>query len=295
MFDANNPVRSMLFTPAAKPRALAKIGDLRCDGVIVDLEDAVGAADKQTARKNLIQFANHRTNDAKTILVRVNAVTSDLFADDVAAAVQAGVDGVVLPKVNGAADLVQLQEVLANAEAPNLPIWAMIETPRGVMNLQQICTATPRLAGLILGPNDLTKELAAVSTPDREALAYSIGALVLAARAFGLICLDGVYNAFRDEDGFLAECQQGHRHGFDGKTLIHPGQIDGANRIFAPSAEDVDRARRMIACFTEAQASGAALATFEGEMIEELHVHTARALIEKYNKISELNELGAKK
>ncbi len=291
MFDPNRPYRSMLFSPAANTRALAKIGSLACDGVIIDLEDAVDLRHKEQARKNLIGFsATHARASQCLVLARVNAVGSRWIADDLSAAVAAGVDGIVLPKVRQAADLDHLGAQLDALGARDTPVWAMIETPQAVINLSQICTACPGLAGLILGPNDLTKELGAQATPDRAALAYSLGAVVLAARAFGLICLDGVYNSFRDTEGFLADCEQGRLYGFDGKTLIHPDQIAGANTVFAPSAADVAQARRKIEAFDTAQVKGAGLAVLDGEMIEELHVQSARAVLEKHRTIIELEK-----
>lgn len=289
----NRPLRSVLFSPASKPRVLDKVKTLSCDGVIVDLEDAVGAHQKDEARENLIRFGGARGAGGRLFLARVNAVGTPWFADDLQAALRAGPDGIVLPKVESAADIATLSGALDRTrEAAGTVIVAMVESPMGVLNLREIASASPRMAGLILGSNDLLKDIGGVATPGREALATTIGMTLLAGRAYGLACLDTVYNAFSDADGFRAECEQGRVMGFDGKTLIHPNQIDAANAVFGPTGAEIDLARRKIAAFEQARAEGAGITAFEGEMLEELHVKAAKALLEKSKMIAAMTQDG---
>ncbi len=286
----NRPLRSLLFSPASKPRVLDKVKTLSCDGVIVDLEDAVGAHQKEDARENLIRFGGARGAGGRLFLVRVNAVGTPWFADDLQAALSAGAEGVVLPKVETVADIATLACALDQIGEADLMILAMVESPLGVLNLREIAAASPRMAGLILGSNDLLKDLGGIATPGREAVTTTIGMTLLAARAYGLACLDSVYNAFSDSDGFRSECEQGRMMGFDGKTLIHPNQIDAANATFGPTAAEIDLARRKIAAFEQARAEGAGITVFEGEMLEELHINVAKAVLEKAEMIATVTQ-----
>lgn len=287
----SRPLRSILFSPASKQRVLDKVESLACDGVIVDLEDAVGAHQKHQARENLVSFGRAKGTGGRLFLVRVNAAGTPWFAEDLQAAIEAVPDGIVLPKVEGAADIAALACALdRNREAAGVAIVAMVESPLGVLNLREIATASPRMAGLILGPNDLLKDMGGIATPGREALTTAIGMTVLTARAYGLACLDGVYNAFSDAEGFRAECDQGRMMGFDGKTLIHPNQIETANAVFGPTAAETDLARRKIAAFDRARAEGAGITVFEGEMLEELHIVAAKALLEKSEMIAAMTQ-----
>jgi citrate lyase beta subunit len=285
----------MLFSPASKPRVLDKVKTLSCDGVIVDLEDAVGAHQKEEARENLIRFGEARTDDRRLFLVRVNAVGTPWFAEDLQAALRAGPDGIVLPKVENASDIATLSGALDRiGDAGGIAIVAMVESPLGVLNLREVASASPRMAGLILGSNDLLKDIGGVATPGREALTSAIGMTVLAARAYGLACLDAVYNAFNDAEGFGAECDHGRMMGFDGKTLIHPNQIETANAVFGPTQAAVDLARRKIAAFEQARAEGAGITVFEGEMLEELHINAARSLLDKAEMIAAMTQDGTR-
>lgn len=287
----SRPLRSILFSPASKQRVLDKVESLACDGVIVDLEDAVGAHQKHQARENLVSFGRAKGTGGRLFLVRVNAAGTPWFAEDLQAAIEAVPDGIVLPKVEGAADIAALACALdRNREAAGVAIVAMVESPLGVLNLREIATASPRMAGLILGPNDLLKDMGGIATPGREALTTAIGMTVLTARAYRLACLDGVYNAFSDAEGFRAECDQGRMMGFDGKTLIHPNQIDAANAVFGPTAAEIDVARRKIETFERARAEGAGITVFEGEMLEELHIVAAKALLEKSEMIAAMTQ-----
>lgn len=290
----NQPLRSMLFSPASKPRVLDKVKALPCDGVIIDLEDAVGAHQKEEARANLVGFGAARAAGRRLFLVRVNAVGTPWFAEDLQAALRARPDGIVLPKVESASDVATLSGALdRTGDAAGVAMLAMVESPLGVLNLREVASASPRLAGLILGANDLLKDIGGIATPGREALTSAISMTVLTARAYGLACLDTVYNAFSDADGFRAECEHGRMMGFDGKTLIHPNQIDTANVVFGPTEAEVDLARRKIAAFDQARAEGAGITAFEGEMLEELHVKAARALLDKAEMIAARTRDGA--
>ncbi len=291
----NLPLRSLLYSPASKPRVLDKVKTLSCDGVIVDLEDAVGAHQKEEARENLIRFGEAQAAGRRLFLVRVNAVGTPWFAEDLQAALRAGPDGIVLPKVESASEIATLSGALDRiGDAAGVAILAMVESPLGVLNLREVASASPRMAGLILGSNDLLKDIGGVATPGREALMTTIGMTVLTARAYGLACLDTVYNAFNDADGFRAECDHGRMMGFDGKTLIHPNQIDAANAVFGPTEVEVDLARRKIAAFEQARAEGAGITVFEGEMLEELHVNAARALLDKADMIAAMTQDGTR-
>lgn len=265
------PFRSALYIPAANPRAMEKARGLPADVIIFDLEDAVAPEAKLVARDHL---ASALAGDygGRLRVVRINGLATGWGAEDAALATRlAGrIDAVLLPKVGGAADLDR-----AAAQLPGLPLWAMVETPGGVLEAPAIA-AHPQLEALVMGTNDLAKELSARFRADRLPLLPALGACLLAARARGRVILDGVYNAFRDADGLRAECVQGRDLGFDGKTLIHPGQLAVANEVFAPSVEEIELARRQIATFEAAEAGGQGVAVLDGRIVENLHVETAR-------------------
>ncbi|MGZ9812190.1 HpcH/HpaI aldolase/citrate lyase family protein [Pseudoroseicyclus sp. H15] len=266
------PRRSALYIPASKPRAMEKARELPCDVVIFDLEDAVSPEEKPAARENLAEALEAAGYGRRELMVRINALSSEWGAGDAEALARMAPDGVVLPKV------ATPEELSATAERlPGLPLWAMIESPAGVLNAAAIA-AHPALIGVIFGSNDLAKELGSTT---RAGLAYAAQATLLAARAAGKVALDGVYNAFRDEDGLRAECAQGRAWGFDGKTLIHPAQIAAANEIFGPTEAELARARAEIAAHEAAVAAGQGVAVLDGRIVEALHVETARALLAK--------------
>ena len=274
---AQRPWRSVLYIPGSNTRALDKARGLPVDAIIFDLEDAVAVDEKAAARVLLAEELNKGGYGARSRLVRVNGLDSDWGKADLAAFVGADVDGVLIPKVNSAADV---QAVADNV--PDLPLWAMIETCRGVLNAAEIA-AHPRLAGFIMGTNDLAKEL---GSRGRGAMLTALQMCLLAARAEGIICVDGVYNAFKDDDGLLAECTNGRDLGFDGKTLIHPAQVAITNQAFAPSGDEIDLARRQIAAFQEAEAAGQGVAVVDGRIVENLHIVTAKALLSKADAIA---------
>lgn len=278
----SRPVRSVLYIPASKERALEKARDLATDAIIFDLEDAVVPEEKAHARSLLA--AELRTQDfgARLRIVRINGLDTPWGAADLDAfAGHPGADAVLVPKVNGPAD------IDAVASRTGKPLWAMLETARGCLNAAEIA-AHPRLFGMVMGTNDLAKELGARFRPDRLPLMAALGACVLAARASGKLIVDGVFNAFKDEAGLSAECEQGRDMGFDGKTLIHPQQLAIANTLFAPSEEEVTLARRMIAAYREARAKGQGVAVVDGRIVENLHVETATRILAKAEAIAAL-------
>ncbi|HEY0451927.1 CoA ester lyase [Actinophytocola sp.] len=267
------PRRSVLYMPGANERALEKAKTLPADALILDLEDAVAPDAKVAARDRVCAAAASGEYGRREVTIRVNAVDTPWHADDLKAVAQAAPAAVVVPKVNSAAEVHAVEAAL---EGTDTAIWAMIETPRAVLDCAEIAAASERLTVLVLGTNDLAKELLAEQVPGRAPLLGPLSMCVLAARATGRVILDGVYNDVRDADGFEKECRQGREFGFDGKTLIHPGQLEPCNRVFAPSADDVERSQRIIDAFEQAQREGRGVATVDGRMIESLHVDNAR-------------------
>jgi citrate lyase subunit beta/citryl-CoA lyase len=280
-------LRSVLYMPGANERALVKAREIPADGLILDLEDAVAPDAKAQARERVCAAAASGDYGTRTVTIRVNAIGTEWHRADVAAAAQAGPDGVVVPKVGSAADVQAVEGLLRDAGAPDTTmIWAMLETPVAILRAAEIAAASERLTVLVMGTNDLAAELYVKldpahhpGHPDRAPLLAALSACVIAARATGRQILDGVYNDVRDLDGFAAECRQGAHFGFDGKTLIHPGQVEPCNAAFSPTDEEIDHARRVIAAFEEAQAAGSGVVTVDGRMIENLHVATARRVL----------------
>ena len=279
MSDGPALLRSMLYIPASKPRAMDKARGLDCDAIIFDLEDAVAPDEKPDARAALAEELARGGFDGRLRLVRVNGAGSPWHDDDLSAVADMVCDAVLVPKVERTGTVDE-----AHA-ATRKPVWAMIETPRGVLNAQALADHA-QMAGFVLGTNDLAKELGA-TTGDRAAMQVAIQTTLLAARAAGIFCLDGVFNAFRDEDGLRAECAEGRGLGMDGKTLIHPAQIAVANAVFAPTAEETDLARRQIEAYDAALARGEAVAVVDGRIVEALHIVTARATLAKADAIKE--------
>lgn len=282
MLQPVRPYRSVLYIPGSRERALEKAQTLAADAIIFDLEDAVAPDEKASAREVLAR-ALQNDYGARARIVRVNALETEWGLPDVQAfADHPGVDALLIPKVNGAADL----EAVAR-RAPDKPLWAMMETALGMLNAAQIA-AHPALQGMVMGTNDLARELGSRFRADRLPLQPGLGLCLLAAKAHGRVIVDGVYNAFKDDEGLRAECEQGRDMGFDGKTLIHPLQLDIANAAFAPSAAELDLARRQIAAFDAALAQGQAVAVVDGKIVENLHVVTAKAVLAKAEAIAAL-------
>lgn len=259
------PWRSVLYVPGDQPRALEKARTLGADAVILDLEDAVAPEHKDVARENVTGAL--RTPWPNPVLVRVNGPGTPWAETDLAWVRGAGADGLVLPKVEDAAALRGLP--------PGLPLWAMVETPLGVLRAAEIAAA-PGVAGLIAGANDLARALRTRPDPARTPLLPALSAVVLAARAFGKVPLDAVYNDVRDPEGFERECEQGRTLGFAGKTIIHPQQVATANRAFGVSEADAQAARDLIAAWTAARAEGRSVATYRGALVEGMHVEEAQ-------------------
>jgi citrate lyase subunit beta/citryl-CoA lyase len=274
------PRRSVLYLPASNERALEKAKTLPVDGLILDLEDAVGPEAKDVARELACAAVVSGAYGGRELTIRINGLGSPWHENDLAAACAAGPAAIVVPKVSTADEVRSLAAAMATAGAPaQTALWAMVETPRAILDCAAIGSASERLTVLVLGTNDLVKELGAQVVPGRRPLVSALSMAVLGARAAGVAVLDGVYNDVRDADGFVAECRQGRELGFDGKTLIHPGQVETANRVFAPSDDEVDTARRTIAAFEAAQAEGRAVATLDGRLVESLHVDTAHRVL----------------
>lgn len=276
------PYRSVLYIPGSKPRALDKARTLPVDAIIFDLEDAVAVDEKSAARATLADALAQGGYGARMRLVRINGLDTGWGADDARAAAAMDCDAVLLPKVESAAQVQALADIVGDR-----PIWAMMETPRGILNAAEIA-AHPSLAGFVMGTNDLAKDLQCRFRPDRLPLMTSLQMCLLAAKAQGIVIVDGVYNAFKDDDGLRAECEQGRDLGFDGKTLIHPAQVDIANTAFAPTEAEVDLARRQIAAFEAAEAEGQGVAVVDGKIVENLHVATAREILAKAQAIANL-------
>jgi citrate lyase subunit beta/citryl-CoA lyase len=278
--DALRPRRSVLYMPGANERALEKAKDIPADALILDLEDAVAPDAKPEARERVCAAVSGGGYGGRELTIRANGIGTPWHDDDLKAIAAAGPDAVVVPKVDSAADVHAIEAALEAGGAPDRTrIWAMLETPVAMLHAEEIAAASERLAVLVMGTNDLSKELHAVRVPDRHPLVPGLGLCLLAARATGRVILDGVYNDIKDEAGFLAECVQGREMGFDGKTLIHPSQVGPCNEVFSPDEAAVDLARRTIAAFEEAQAEGRGVVTLDGRMIENLHVDEARRVL----------------
>lgn len=274
------PRRSVLYMPGANERALEKAKSIPADALILDLEDAVAPDAKAEARKRVAAAAASGEYGRREVTIRVNGPDTAWHADDLRAAAEAGPDAVVVPKVDSPATVIAVERALEAAGAPDrTAIWAMVETPQAMLDARAIAAAGERLTVLVMGTNDLAKELHAEHVPGRAPLLTGLSLALLAARATGKAILDGVYNDVKDLAGFEAECLQGRQFGFDGKTLIHPGQVEPCNRIFAPSEEQVERSRRIIAAFEEAAREGRGVVTVDGRMIENLHVEDARRIL----------------
>ncbi|WGY01463.1 CoA ester lyase [Nocardioides sp. QY071] len=268
------PLRSVLYMPSSNERALEKAKTLPADAIIFDLEDAVAPDAKPEARNAAAAAVRSGEYGERHLIIRVNGIGTEWHADDIRAAAEAGPDVVLVPKVNSAEEVLELVDALAAAGAPErTKLWAMVETPIGMLNALSIATASERLTGFVMGTNDLVKELYAEHVPGRAPVITGLGLALLAARAAGIVIIDGVYNDVKNTDGFLAEVEQGRQMGFDGKTLIHPGQVEGANTGFAPSEQAVEDARGLIQAWEDNK--GAGVVTYNGKMVESLHVESA--------------------
>ncbi|EAP77631.1 MULTISPECIES: HpcH/HpaI aldolase/citrate lyase family protein [Roseovarius] len=281
----NHPYRSVLYIPGSKERALDKARSLPADAIIFDLEDAVAPDAKAEARETLAASLREGGYGKRIKIVRINALTTEWGLEDVRVLRDAGADAILLPKVNSPSDV----DALADLLPPTMPIWVMMETPVSVFNAREIA-AHGRVAGLVTGTNDLIKDLGCRSRADRMPLMTALQTIVMAARAARIVAIDGVYNRFRDGDGLKAECEQGRDLGFDGKTLIHPAQIEGANQAFAPTSSEIDLAERQIKAYEDSMASGQGIAVVDGQIVENLHVVAAQRILAKARAVAEMAE-----
>lgn len=275
------PRRSVLYMPGANERALEKAKSIDADALILDLEDSVSPDAKETGRANVCAAVTSGEYGHRELAIRVNSIGTQWHDDDIAAAAKAGPDAILVPKVESAQ---QVRDLVAAIEAAGAPastqLWAMIETPRALLHAEEIAAAHDRLTVIVMGTNDIVNETYGLHVPGRNPLVLTALAwTLLAVRAAGKVVIDGVYNDVKDPEGFTAEARQGREMGFDGKTLIHPSQVEPANEAFAPSEADVERAQGMIAAFDEAAAEKKGVATFNGKMIEELHIRDAKRIL----------------
>ncbi|MFZ9017448.1 MAG: HpcH/HpaI aldolase/citrate lyase family protein [Ilumatobacteraceae bacterium] len=273
------PRRSVLYMPSSNERALEKAKAIPCDALIFDLEDAVATDAKEQARVNAVAAARSGEYGRREITIRCNGLDTPWGADDLDAAATSGASSVVIPKVNSVAYLDQISARLDAAGAPSaMTIWAMVETPTAILDVRTIA-AHPRVNVLVMGNNDLAKELRTGVLPERTPLLPALSLALLAAREAGKVILDGVYNDVKDDAGFLVEARQGKAMGFDGKTLVHPSQVEPANTVWAPSDDEIDFSRRVIAAFDAARADGRGVVTVDGRMVEHLHVQNAERIL----------------
>ena len=270
------PRRSVLYMPAANERALEKAKGIDADALIFDLEDAVAPDAKISARENAAFAVRSEAYGFRELTIRCNSLDTPWGAEDIAAASAAGPAALVIPKVNSAAELDQIAALMDAAKAPSsTSIWAMVETPRAILDIRDIA-GHPRVSVMIMGTNDLAREMRAPLVPGRFNLAYPLMTALFAARDAGKVILDGVYNDIKDSEGFVAECKQGVEYGFDGKTLIHPAQVPFANEVWSPSVGEIAHAKKVIEAFRDAESLGKGVATVDGRMIENLHVENAK-------------------
>ena len=287
MIDLVRPRRSVLYMPGSKPRALEKARGLAADALILDLEDAVAPGEKAAAREGVVAALAEGGYGPRETVVRVNGLDTEWGAADLDAAAATGADAILVPKVESAAMVAEVERRMIAAGAPDsMLVWAMMETPLGVLRADEIAQASARMGCFVMGTNDLVKDLGADHMPGRESVLTSLGLCILAAKAHGLAVVDGVHNAFRDLDGLRASCEQGRAMGFDGKTLIHPAQLDVANEVFAPDAAALERARVEVAAYAEAEARGEGVAVVDGRIVENLHAEAARRLIARAEAIA---------
>ena len=277
---AERPRRSVLYIPASNPRAIEKARSLPCDSVILDLEDSV-APDAKAAARTGAAAAIAAGFGGREVILRCNGADTPWGPDDLDMAVVAAPDGVLVPKARDAKDIETYAQRLAGSGA-RTRLWAMIETAEAVMNLDRLASASSRLAALVLGPNDLSVALRLRPAPDRAPLLPILSQMVVAARAHGLAALGGPFNAFGDALGFEAECRQDAAFGFDGKTLIHPAQIEAANRLFSPSPEDLAWARAVVEAFAAPETHDKGAIRLQGRMVERLHLDDARRTLALY-------------
>ena len=294
MAPSIRPRRSVLYMPGSNARALEKGRSLAADGLILDMEDAVAPDAKQTARDQITAAIAEGGYGARELIVRTNGLDGPWGEDDLKAAAKMGADAVLLPKVESKAMVDQAIAILDAAGAPkDLPIWAMMETPLGMLHAEEIAFSSPRLQCLVMGTSDLAKDLRAQHTPDRIPFMTSLGLCILAARAAKIAILDGVHLDLADDDGFMASCRQGRELGMDGKTLIHPKTIAMANEAFSPSEDEIAWSKRIIEAHAEAEKAGKGVVLVDGKLIENLHVEGAKQMVAMADAITQMEQAAA--
>ncbi|MDO8290949.1 MAG: CoA ester lyase [Parvibaculum sp.] len=285
------PRRSVLYMPGSNARAMEKARDIPADALILDLEDAVAPDAKDEARTQVISAVNAGGYGKREIVIRVNGLDTPWGMADIKAAVAAKPDAILVPKINSAEDVLRADKALSDAGASaSLQLWCMIETPIAILNIQAIAAkaSSTRMSVWVMGTNDIAKELRAAHTADRVPMLTSLGLSIIAARAYGLVALDGVYNDIKNEEGFVAICEQGRDMGFDGKTLIHPSQVLPCNKIFSPDPEAIAFARLTIDAFKLPENVGKGVLKVEGRMVEILHAEIAKRTVAIADAITEL-------
>ncbi|GLQ07841.1 HpcH/HpaI aldolase/citrate lyase family protein [Sneathiella chinensis] len=289
MSQSLRPRRSVLYMPGSNARAQEKAKTLAADGLILDLEDAVAPNAKAEARDIVCRNAAEGGYGKREIIIRVNGLDTPWGREDVIAAAKAGPDAILLPKVESAAQVHELEALMTENGAPeSTKIWCMMETPLGILKAEEIAASSPRVDCFVMGTSDLVKDLRAHHTAMRLPVITSLGLCLLAGRAYGLTVLDGVSLDLADEDGFRASCVQGLELGFDGKTLIHPKQLAPTNEVFAPSEEEVEYSRRVIEAFEQAEKEGKGVVLVDGKLVENLHVELAKAKVALAEAIAEM-------
>ncbi len=288
---SQRPRRSILYMPASNARALEKAKTLKADGFVFDLEDSVRPDAKLEARANAVAASASGAYGNREIIIRCNALDTQWGGDDLQAIATSGADGILVPKISGVDDVHLILAMLDDAGAPSdIGLWLNMETPAAFLRADAICGASDRIKGLVMGTNDLIKDMQARHVVGRANILPALTMAILAARTHGLMVLDSVYNQFKDIEGFETECEQARNMGCDGKSLIHPSQVDIANGIFGASEAEIAEAKEIIEAFDKAFAAGDGMAVVNGEMIEALHADEARRVVALAEMISELQE-----
>jgi citrate lyase subunit beta/citryl-CoA lyase len=291
MTETFRPRRTALYMPGANDKALEKAKTLPTDAIIFDTEDSVAPDMKAVAREKVAAAVASGEYGRRELTIRVNGLDTEWAEADLRSAAQASPSGIVVPKVNSAADVARIESIIESAGvADHTTIWAMLETPTAVENAVEIATSSERLAVLVMGTNDLAKELRAALVPGRAPLLWGLGRCVNAARVAGKAILDGVYNDVRNPEGFAEECRQGAEMGFDGKTIIHPSQVEPCNTAYSPSEDEIEFSERVIEAFEAALAEGKGVITVDGKQIENLHVDNARRALAIADAIAALDD-----
>jgi len=289
------PRRSVLYMPGSNARALEKAKSIAADTLILDLEDAVAPDAKEEARAQVVSAVKGGGYGKREIIIRVNSLETPWGAEDIKAAVAAGPDGILVPKISAPEDVDTVNTAMDAAGAgADMQLWAMMETPLAMLRAEAIAAkaADTRMTAWVMGTNDIAKELRCAHTPERLPMLTSLGLCLLAARAHDLVILDGVYNDIKNEDGFKAMCVQGRDYGFDGKTLIHPSQVGPCNEVFAPDPDEVVFSRAVIEAFALPENKGKGVLKVEGRMVELLHEEIARRTVAIADAIAEMEKAG---